>query len=115
MKVTIKNTMKFMNAAHVAVVVKVSDTCESSYTLLEELTPFIDHTPRLILDLNDVLLTSMRIGDLVNIAREMKERWASEFQGLKLLHVSEAATRALEITKLTCMMPVYRDLTEAIA
>lgn len=104
-----------MNAAHVAVVVKVSDACESSHTLLEELTPFIDQTPRLILDLNDIVLTSMRIGDLVNIVQELKKRWASEFQGLKLIRVSETATRTLEVMKLTVMMPIYRDLTEAIS
>ena len=107
--------MNFLNAAQVAVVVKVSDTHQSSYTLLEELAPFIDHTPRLILDLNHIVLTSMRIGDLVNIVRKLKERWASEFQGLKLLHVSETATRTLEVMKLTVVMPIYRDLNEAIA
>ena len=93
--------MNYLNFTSAAVALRIAQSDAGQGTLLDQVAPFLTLTPGLILDIEGVLLTSMAIGELVNVVKEYQRQWEDRFYGLFLVHVSDRNWQTLVTAGLT--------------
>ena len=93
--------MNYLNSTSAAVALRITQSDAGHGTLLDQAAPFLTLTPGLILDIEGVLLTSMAIGELVNVVKEYQRQWGIRFGGVYLVHVSERNWQTLVTAGLT--------------
>ena len=83
--------------------------------LVDQVQPFLALTPYLLLDLGGIALTSMHLGELVNVANAARTRWPDRFRGLLLVRVSEQARRAIAMARLEGLLRAFPSADAALA
>jgi len=106
--------MDFLNAQYSAALVRVKQEQSSDGTLLDQVSPFLKLSPLIILDLDGIHLTSMRLGELLNVAEAYQAQWPGRFPGLNLVHVSDFNRKVLETAHLQAVMPAYATADAAL-
>jgi anti-anti-sigma regulatory factor len=106
--------MDFLNSRHSAAMLRVTQLDRGGNTLLDQVLPYLKLTPHLILDLEGVLLSSMHIGELVNVVQAYQEHWGGQFQGLSLVRASDQVRRVLASTRLEAVLRPFPTADAAL-
>lgn len=67
--------MKTLTAERSCVVVKISDLGASNLPLEEQMRSLLGAAPYLVLDMDGIQITSMMLGELVNLYKSFEQRW----------------------------------------
>ncbi len=80
-----------------------------------QIQPFLESSPHLILDCRGITFTSMQIGELASLAKAFNSRWEGQPHALALFNLSETSAEALKITNLLEVLSVFKTVGEALA
>lgn len=81
-------------------------------TMLEKCTQSLDHSPRLILDFSEtVFLSSAGMAAMIKLDRELRERGGA----LRIAGCSHDVLRTIQLVKLDTLLPLFRDVSTAMA
>jgi hypothetical protein len=105
--------MNYLNSIYAAAALRISQTSATNGTLLDQVGPYLSLTPSLILDIQGVALTSMAIGELVNVVKACQQRWGTRFTGIFLTHVSDQSWNVLATARLTDLMRPFPTVEAA--
>lgn len=107
--------MKSLNLEQSYTVLKLAEADTSgTLPLCEQAKSFIDSSPFLIIDLREVRLTSMLIGELINLYQAYQERWKDSSRKLALSNVSDFNRRVLEQVRLSSVIDLHDSLDSAL-
>jgi anti-anti-sigma regulatory factor len=106
--------MKTLQLEQAFTVLKLSDTMPPRETLTEQVQPYLDRSPNLILDLDGILFNSMLIGELVNVHRAFEEHWKGQTHQISLVNLSEVSRAVFERVRLTDYFPIYGSFPDAM-
>ena len=105
--------MNVLNLERTFLVLKLTNHSTSNLPLQEQVSPFIDQSTMLLLDVKDIQFNSMLIGEVVNVYHEFTERWRDHYHRIGLINVSEFSTKVFESVGLTTRIPVYPNAEAA--
>ena len=106
--------MNFLNVTDAIAILRVRSGTDSKRSLSEQADGFVRETPHLIVDLRNSPLSSMLVGDLVNLRNAARERWGERFPGLHLTGLSEQARNVIVLSRLEQIMPIHPTVDSAI-
>jgi hypothetical protein len=107
--------MNYLNLRQGVAALRLAVESEPGEPLTERAQPYLALTPHLLLDLEGILLTSLHLGELVNLANAARSRWGARFPGLLLLRASEQARRTIALARLEDLMRAYPSADAALA
>jgi len=105
--------MKYAQVVAGCALIKIAETEKNSLTLDEQVMPFLGKKAHLLLDLNDVNVSSTVIGELVNLLTFLRRDFGRENTTICLLNLNEQGVRVLETTKLNKEFVVCENLEQA--
>jgi len=105
--------MNNLTAERSCVVVKLSELGNSTVPLEEQMRPLVGMAPYLVLDLDGIKLTSMMLGELVNLYKSFEQRWNGKGRAMVIIRVPEVTKQVMHIAKLAEKIPLYDDLDQA--
>ena len=107
--------MDYLNIRYAVAAARLSSSPNAGATLVEQLEPLFAKTPYLLLDMEGVLLTSMHLGELVNLAHAARDRWGERWPGLLLVRAGDQARRAIGLAHLEPILRLFPDADAALA
>lgn len=106
--------MNFLSARYAVVCFLMREGGGEEPAPLQDLEPYLGLTPYIVYDMDGALLTSMRIGELINAANAVRERWGETFPGFGLINVSDTNRKVIGQTGLDAYLRIYPDLPAAV-
>ena len=106
--------MKKLTVDHVCVFIKVSERENSNLPLQVQAEPYFPLSPIMIIDMEDINLSSMLIGELVNLATKFESNWEPQKSIVALVNITAISKNILETVKLVERIPIYESLEKAI-
>ena len=95
------------------IILKLSDLQQSNTILDDQLEPYLNVSPNLVLDLENVNFNSMMIGELMNVYNKFAEHWRDYMHKVVIIHATENTHKAFESVKLTEKIQFFPNFEEA--
>lgn len=105
--------MKTLTAERSCVVVKISDLGASNLPLEEQMRSLLGAAPYLVLDMDGIQITSMMLGELVNLYKSFEQRWGGKACAMVIIRAPEITKQVMRIARLAEKIPLYDDLDQA--
>jgi hypothetical protein len=70
-------------------------------------------TQYLVLDLDGIQVTSMMLGELVNLYKVFEQRWKGKAGAMVIIRAPEITKQVMRIARLAEKIPLYEDLDQA--
>lgn len=106
--------MKFVQVKQASALFKLEETSHLGLPLLEQVGPLLEQNPFVILDCEGIELSSLIIGEFVNVLRHLNDKWRDRAHGMALVNLSPPARQMFETTKIDQMLPVYNNIPDAM-
>ena len=105
--------MKYAQVSIGCTLVKIIDSEQNTVPLDEQIFPFLCQQPHLLLDMENVNLTSIMIGELVNLLTSLRKHWDTKKPKINLINLNDQGKRVLQTTKLDQEFPICETLEQA--
>lgn len=105
--------MKTLNVENAYTLLKISDRSRGTLPLTDQVAPYLGQSPNLILDLGGIQLTSMLIGELLNVHRGFEEQWESHAHRISLVNLTPTSRDVLQRVRLTDYLTICDTLEQA--
>ena len=106
--------MKTLSFGSACTVVRLVDSSLVGQPLGEQLQPFLEGSPNIVLDVEGIDFTSMMIGELTNLAREFDVLWGTKPHTLTMTNLKSSSRLALETMKFDRVIPIVQNYEEAL-
>ena len=106
--------MDFLNVEYGIAVLRMVTDPRPQQTLEEQVESYVRQTPYLVIDLREVMLTSMQLGELVNLAGKGRTIWGERFAGLFIVNPSDQVRTVLAHTRLESLLRAYPSWSDAV-
>ena len=106
--------MKSIDLEKAITVLKLTETSTSNQTLQEQVAPYFDRSPYIVLDLGNVMLTSMLIGEIINLEEEFRHRWEDSSIKMALANVSDFNHKVLQQVQMHKVLSIHDTISQAI-
>lgn len=107
--------MKTLGLGMACTVVKLEESENGGPSLTEQLEHHIASGTRMLIDVSDVRLTSMRIGELINVYQAYRKHWGERRPQIALMDRTGDNREVLKRARLDQLLPVGGTLDEAYA
>ena len=107
--------MKPLELTLVCTVLRLSEAEDETFTLAEQIEAHIARAPAMLVDVTGIRLTSMRIGELVNLYRAFEAFWGERRHRLVVVDRGGDNVEVLKRSRLDQLFPVVGSLDEAHA
>lgn len=108
-----RDQMKYAHIASGCTLLKVVQTSDNRAPLDEQVTPYLSKEPNIVLDMSGIQLSSILIGELVNLLSSLRSHWTPIKPKIALLNLDEQGKRVLGTTKLDKEFPICADISAA--
>ena len=105
--------MKYAQVSIGCTLIRIIDSSENTIPLDEQVTPYLCQHPNLLLDMENVNLTSIMIGELVNLMTSLRKHWNSDKPKIRLINLNDQGQRVLQTTKLDQEFSICESLDQA--
>ncbi len=106
--------MKFIQVKQACALFKLEETPHPGLPLLDLVGPLVEQNAFVILDCEGIELSSLIIGEFVNVLRHLNDKWQDRAHGMALVNLSPPARQMFETTKIDQMLPVYNNIPDAM-
>jgi anti-anti-sigma regulatory factor len=106
--------MKTLQVDQAFTVVKLTDALPAKATLTEQLEPYVDRSPNLILDVSGIQFNSMLIGEIVNVHRTFEERWKNDEHRIAVVNLTDVSRTVFRRIRLDEFFPIFDTLSDAL-
>ena len=105
-------SMKNLNLENTCLILKLGEKHTSNQPLVEQLQSKIGFCKNLLLDISQVELNSMLIGELVNVYQAFDDQWKDHQHQIGLVNASTFSGNVLNTVKLTDKLPLYATVED---
>lgn len=106
--------MKFVQVKQACALIKLEEPSQLGLPLLDQVAPLLEQNAFVILDCEEIELSSLIIGEFINVHRHLKDKWQGRAHGMALVNLSPSARKMFETTKIDKMLPFYNNITDAM-
>ena len=106
--------MKFIQVKQACALFKLDETPHPGLPLLDQVGPLLEQNAFVILDCEEIELSSLIMGEFVNVLRHLEEKWRGRAHGMALVNLSPSARKMFETTKIEQMLPIYNKISDAM-
>ncbi|MBI3992594.1 MAG: hypothetical protein HY342_04930 [Candidatus Lambdaproteobacteria bacterium] len=93
---------------------RLVDSVLAGKPLVEQLRPYLENTPNIVLDVEGIDFTSMLIGELANLARDFDKLWVNQPHGMAMTNLKPSSRQVMEAVKFDHIIPIARNYNEAL-
>ena len=95
-------------------IIRLSQTNVDPLPLVDQVAPYLDQNTHLIIDLEGIDLTSMEIGELVNLADAFHKVWDGKACYMAVVNLTSAAQSIFAVTKLDRVFTCFDTISSAL-
>lgn len=106
--------MNYLEIDQTCTLLRLRLTSKSDLTLGEQVTPYIEQNPLLVLDVEGLSFNSMQIGELLNIWNRFKSHWAGKAHSLAFINLTPQAREVFKIARLSKLFQICDSLGQAM-
>lgn len=106
--------LECLNVDLVFTILRLSQRTLDSPPLVDQAAPNLAHNNHLIVDLSGIDLTSMDIGELVNLADEFCKAWEGKACYMAVVNLTPAAQSIFSVTKLDRVFQCFDAVSNAL-
>ncbi len=105
--------MRTLHVERAFTVLKLTDSANLSATLGEQIRPYLETTPELILDVSGIQFNSMLIGEIVNLHQRFEQRWKERKHRIALVNLTDTSRAVFERVRLEAYFSIFDSVAEA--
>jgi len=106
--------MKSLNLKKAFIILKLVEESNSRLSLNEQVERYVEQSADIIVDIGGVMLTSMLIGEILNLHEVYSKQWKDSSKRLKLANVSDFNLKVLNQVKLDRVVDIHKSLEDAV-
>ena len=95
-------------------VLRLAQVTGDGTPLVDQAGPYLENSSNLLLDADDMIFSSLQLGELVNLAQEFDKRWDGTSHCFGMINLPGTAKRILEETGLDKVFKPFDSLSEAM-
>lgn len=104
----------FLNMERTIAVMKLAISSNSRKPMFEQLQPFCKLHRYVLLDVSDLALGSMHLGELMAVLKNHDELWGKSTHWIGLVHLTPPARHVLAAAKLDTVFRAFDSVDDAV-